>query len=123
MSDWSQCTSYGFEGGDMCQTGSRCEGYSLNGVYRICEDNSAYKLHVDLKLTAPGDFEIDQHRGFALGWGIGYEEEDKIGAYIAMYAKKGRGTATKWDWGTMSVTSPFSVAGLAANPKRAFSKA
>jgi hypothetical protein len=63
-----------------------------------------------MNLTAPVDFDLEQHKGFALGWGVGYEEEDKVGAYIAMYAKTNKGQTSKWDWGTMSVTSPFSIA-------------
>jgi hypothetical protein len=117
------CTTTYFDGGDMCAEGSSCEGYTLGGAYRVCEENSAFKLHVDMELTAPADFDLEQHRGFALGWGVQYEDEDKVGAYIAMYAKTNKNQASKWDWGTMSVTSPFSVAEVAANPKMAFSQA
>ena len=80
----------------------------MNGKYTICSgagDN--HTLTVDLNLEAPATYDIRANKGFALGWGLGQPDADKIGAYIAMYAKKG--STNQWDWGTMSVSSPVSV--------------
>ena len=53
-------------------------------------------------MQAPNDFDLSTNRAFALGWGVSEEKEDSVGAYIAMLV-------SNKNWGTMSVTSPFSV--------------
>jgi len=61
----------------------------------------------------PESFELEGSKGFALGWGIENAEE-KVGAYMAAYRKKG--PINRWGWGPMSVSAPISVAEMSADP-------
>jgi hypothetical protein len=108
----NNCNRYDFTG--ECGPATGCDGFALGGVYAVCPD----KLRVELQLQLPESYEMSESGGFALGWGIGHTEE-KIGSYLAAYTKQA--VTSRWDWQSMSLSAPVSVAQVAADPRKAFS--
>lgn len=102
------------------------DGYTLSGTYFVCKvEEDIYNLRFNLTFTTADDFSVwdkwnvnAEDEGFKMGWGLSYEGEKKVGAYIAHYQKTGN--PAEWSWNTMGVTAPVSLAETVASPGTAF---
>jgi hypothetical protein len=67
----------GFDQSNLCSPGTGCEGFSLSGLYKLCEKEGGADLVVDLRATVPEGFDYGDSKGIALSWGVaGFPDDD-----------------------------------------------
>jgi len=74
---------------NKCNSGSNCEGFSIDGSYSVCENknNGTPYLKVDIDFQLSQSFMLgDDNNSISVGWGMDYGTTNEAsGAYRAKF--------------------------------------